>query len=404
MTSLEIDEKLKRTISLDCKYVMQTYNRLPVAFVSGSGTKLRDSQGREYLDLVAGLGAVLLGHCHPAVTEAIMTQAKKLIHTTNLFFIEPQAELARMLVESSFPSRVYFCNSGSEANEVAIKLARKYHYLKGGPRGKIVCAQSSFHGRTLATLSATGQPEKWEPFKPIVEGFVHIPFNDVAKLLKEVDEDTSAVMLEPVQGEGGINPASGEFLEAARNTCNECGALLIFDEVQTYGRTGKLFAFETYGVEPDVVTLAKGLANGVPIGAVIAAEACSGALSKGDHGSTFGGNFLACSAAKATIGAITSLNLPEKASSVGKFILDGLIDIAGRHSIVKEARGMGMMLAIEFKQNIAREVVIRCLERGLVVNDVNEHTVRLLPSLVLSEEEAAYGLSIISDVVDGLGG
>lgn len=393
-------EELK---SLDEKYVMQTYRRLPVAFKKGRGTRLWDIYGKEYLDFIAGLGACVLGHCHPRVTEAIFSQAERLIHTTNLFYIEPQVEVAKIIVDNTFPSKCFFCNSGAEANEGALKLARKYHYLLGKQRKKVICAFSSFHGRTLATLSATGQPSKWEPFEPRVEGFVHIPFNDIGALENAVDEETAAVMLEPIQGEGGVNPATADFLKAARKLTECVGALLIFDEVQTgLGRTGALFAYKNFGVVPDIMTLAKGLANGVPMGAFIATPRVVSAFEFGDHGSTFGGNHLACATSKATLETIVSEDLPSNARRIGNFLFKGLRGIMKECKLVRDVRGMGLMLAIEFEKPVAKDVVYKCLEKGLILNDVTEKTVRLLPPLVLNEEDASTGLSILAETIKEL--
>jgi len=293
-----MDERFELIKDLDNEYVLQTFNRLPVAFVRGKGTRIWDTGGREYLDLVSGLGVTVLGHCHPAVTEAVREQAARLLHTTNLYYVEPQASLARLLVQNSFPGRCFFANSGAEANEGALKLARKYHFIQGKPRRKVVCVEGAFHGRTLATLSATGQPGKWKPFEPVMPGFEHVAIDDPVGLRDAVDEDTAAVMLELIQGESGVHPVSEEVIHSAREACDRSGALLIADEVQTgLGRTGELFAYQHYGVIPDVMTLAKGIANGIPAAAFIVGSKYVDAFVPGDHGSTFGGGFVACSAA-----------------------------------------------------------------------------------------------------------
>lgn len=400
-----MDERFEKIKDDDSAYVMHTYRRLPVAFVKGLGTRLWDTAGTEYLDLVGGLGATPLGHCHPAVTEAIREQAGSLVHTTNLYYIEPQAELARRLVESSFEGRCFFCNSGAEANEGALKLARKYHFARGKPRGKFVCALQSFHGRTLTTLSATGQPAKWPPFAPVTPGFAHVPLNDVGALLEAVDDETAAVLLEPVQGESGVHPASPEFMKAAREACDRTGALLVLDEVQSgLGRTGSLFAYEQLGVVPDVMTLAKGLANGVPIGAFVARDEFAEVLEPGDHGSTFGGGFLACAAANATLEAIISGELALNARAVGKTLIDGLNSIAEGSPLVTEVRGRGLMVAAELSGGFARDVVTACLSRGVILNDVTASAVRMLPPLILSEGDAREGLAVLGDVLEEMGG
>jgi len=398
-----MDERLERIKELDSLYVMQTYKRLPVAFVRGEGNRVWDTEGREYLDLVSGLGVSILGHSHPRVIEAIRRQAGEILHTTNLYYVEPQVELARLLVEHSFDGRCFFANSGAEANEGALKLARKHYYMLGEPRSKVVCALGSFHGRTIATLSATGQPSKWEKFGPVTPGFTHIPLNDIDAMEAAVDEETAAVMLEPIQGESGVNPASPDFLMSARSACDRYGALLILDEVQTgIGRTGKLFAHQHSGVRPDMMTLAKGLANGVPIGVLIASSKLGDVLQPGDHGSTFGGGFLACAAAVETLKVVIEEDLPGNAGRVGNKLLEKLESLKRRIPLVREVRGRGLMLAIQFDEDCARKVVLDCLERGVLVNDVTPDAVRLLPPLVISEEDALAGAGILEEVLTGL--
>ena len=397
-----MDDLFEHVKKLDDKYVMQTYKRLPVAFVKGEGTRLWDSSGRSYLDLVGGLGVTVLGHSHPAVVAAIHEQASKIIHTTNLYYVEPQAELAMLLSENCFAGRCFFANSGAEANEGALKLARKYHYLKGKPRHKVVCMLGSFHGRTLATMSATGQPSKWEPFAPVVSGFEHIPLNDTDALDRTVDSDTAAVIIEPVLGEGGVYPAKAEFMQNARDACDRAGAVLIADEVQSgMGRTGTFFAIEQSGVKPDVITVAKGLANGVPVAAFIAAGEFGEVLVPGDHGTTFGGGFLACAAATVTLKTVLEEDLPGHAASVGATLkerLESMLELP----MVSEVRGLGLMLAVQLEQEVARQVVLKCLERGVLVNDVGPSTVRLLPPLILTEQEALEGAAVLADVITGL--
>ncbi|MHB8893893.1 MAG: aspartate aminotransferase family protein [Candidatus Geothermincolia bacterium] len=392
---------LERTQAMDSKYVMQTYRRLPVGFLRGDGTRLWDSAGKEYLDMVGGLGVTVLGHSHPAVTAAICEQASKLIHTTNLYYVEPQAELAKMLVERTFPgSRCFFANTGAEANEGALKLARKYHFLKGAPRGKFVCLLGAFHGRTFATLSATGQPAKWEPFAPVVPGFEHVAINDTEGLLAAVDENTAAVMLEPIQGESGIHVLDVEFLQAAREACDRTGAVLIADEIQSgMGRTGTFFALERTGVVPDVVTIAKGLANGVPAAAFLAKGELGEVLTPGDHGTTFGGGFLACAAARATLREVLDNDLPARAEKTGAALHGRLESMIGRVPGVTEVRGRGLMLAVQLDTEISWDVVLACLEKGLLVNNVSPSAVRMLPSLLLTEAEAFRASDILEDVL-----
>jgi predicted acetylornithine/succinylornithine family transaminase len=398
-----MDERFKLIESMDADYVLQTFKRLPVAFVRGDGTRLWDTTGREYLDLVSGLGVTVLGHCHPAVTEAVCEQAARLVHTTNLYYVEPQAHLALLLVKNSFPGRCFFANSGAEANEGALKLARKYHYLEGRPRGKVVCLEGAFHGRTLATLSATGQPAKREPFKPVMSGFEHVPLEDPGALRDAVDEETAAVMLELIQGESGVRPVSAEVVEAAREACDRTGALLIVDEVQTgLGRTGKLFAFQHYGVTPDVMTLAKGIANGVPAAALIAAGKYADVLSPGDHGSTFGGGFLACSAALATVRTVIDDDLPEKAGILGEMLLKRLRSMTEGIGLVTGVRGRGLMMAVQLERDVSWQAVKGCMERGVLVNNVTPDAIRLLPPLIVQEEELVRGARVLVDVLKGL--
>jgi acetylornithine/N-succinyldiaminopimelate aminotransferase len=405
-----MDELFERVRSLDSEYVMQTYRRLPVAFVRGEGTRLWDSAGKEYIDMVGGLGVNLLGHSHPAVTRAITEQASTLIHTTNLYYVQPQAELAKLLVENAFPdSRCFFCNSGAEANEGALKLARKHHFLNGSPRSKVVCLLGAFHGRTLATLSATGQPAKWEPFGPVVPGFDHIALNDTDALIEAVDDETAAVVLEPVQGEGGIHVLDRDFIIAAREACDRTGALLIADEIQSgMGRTGTFLAIEKAGVTPDVVTLAKGLANGVPAAVFMARGPLGEVLTPGDHGTTFGGGFLACSAALATVSTVIEEDLPANAARVGTVLMERLLETAAGVPTVTEVRGRGLMLAVQLSADVSADVVLACLDRGLIVNNVSASAVRMLPALNLTEDEALTAAGLLEEailqVAEGSGG
>jgi acetylornithine/N-succinyldiaminopimelate aminotransferase len=401
-----MDELLAKVQALDAAYTMQTYKRLPVAFTRGRGTRLWDSSGKEYLDMVGGLGVTVLGHCHPAVTQAICEQAAALVHTTNLYYVEPQAELAQLLVERTFPgSRCFFANSGAEANEGAMKLARKYHFTRGGGRDKIVCLLGSFHGRTLATMSATGQPTKWRPFSPVMPGFEHVPLNDTDTLERTVDAHTAAIVLEPIQGEGGVYPLTDEFLRAARAACDRSGALLITDEVQSgMGRTGAFYAAEHSGVVPDVITIAKGLANGVPAAAFLARGEFGEVLAPGDHGTTFGGGFLACAAAHATVRTVLDEKLYENAGRVGSALAGRLASMVGEVPGVTEVRGRGLMLAVQLDSDLARKVVTMGLERGVVFNDVLPSAVRMLPALTLTEDEAMTAAGVLEEVLRAAAG
>jgi predicted acetylornithine/succinylornithine family transaminase len=361
---------------------MQTGRRLPVTFVRGQGCVLYDDSGREYLDLVAGIAVNLLGHSHPDVVAALTTQASALIHTSNLYFTQPQIDLAQRLVELSFPSRVFFCNSGAEANEAAIKLARKWGTGNRDGAFEILTTEGSFHGRTLATVTAGGQHKYSDPFKPLPDGFVHVPYNDLDALKAATNERTVAVMLEPVMGEIGIIPAAPGYLEGVRSWCDAQNLLLILDEVQTgLGRTGRWFAYQHHGITPDVMTLAKGLGGGVPIGACLAAPRAD-VFAPGDHGSTFGGNPLACAAALAVLSVIERDGLVGHAAEMGELLHDALLDLGA-----KDVRGLGLMQAFEFDEPRAKAFQQSCLESGLIVNAVDDHSVRLVPPLIIGNTE-----------------
>jgi predicted acetylornithine/succinylornithine family transaminase len=370
------------TSELADRYLMQTGRRLPVTFVRGQGCLLYDESGREYLDMVAGIAVNLLGHAHPDVVAAVTRQAQTLIHASNLYFTQPQVELARRLVELSFPSRVFFCNSGAEANEAAIKLARKWGARHRDGAFEIISTAGSFHGRTLATVTAGGQAKYSDPFKPLPEGFVHVPYNDI-KALKEATRDrTVAVMLEPVMGEIGVIPAAPGYLKAVRGWCDERDLLLILDEVQTgLGRTGRWFAHQHHAITPDVMTLAKGLGGGLPIGACLAAPRAD-VFEPGDHGSTFGGNPLACAAALAVLSVIERDGLVGHAAEMGEALSGALLDLG-----VKEVRGLGLMQAFELEEPRAKAFQQASLEAGLIVNAVDDHSVRLVPPLIIGTAE-----------------
>src|SRR5712671_3690886 len=367
------------------RYLMQTGRRLPVTFVRGQGCLVYDDAGREYLDLVAGIAVNLLGHAHPQVVAAVIAQASTLIHTSNLYFTQPQVELARRLVELSFPSRVFFCNSGAEANEAAIKLARKWGTRNRDAAFEIISTTGSFHGRTLATVTAGGQPKYADPFKPLPEGFVHVPYNDLDAIKAATSERTVAVMLEPVMGEIGIIPAALGYLGGVRAWCDANNLLLILDEVQTgLGRTGRWFAHQHHGITPDVMTLAKGLGGGVPIGAVLAAPRAD-VFEPGDHGSTFGGNPLACAAALAVLHVIERDGLVGHAAEMGD-LLDGALRDLG----AQDVRGRGLMRAVQFDEPKAKPFQQACLDAGVLVNAVDDHTVRFVPPLIISPDQIEH--------------
>ncbi|MFA5867789.1 MAG: acetylornithine transaminase [Actinomycetota bacterium] len=380
--------KTHEVMELDKKYVMNTYARLPVVFVKGSGVKLWDTDGREYLDFVGGIGVAAIGHCHPYVVKALTEQAANLIHTSNLFYTEPTALLAEKLIDMTFPGKVFFANSGAEVNEAAIKLARKY--AKDADLGSyvILTAEHSFHGRTLATLAATGQPDKHEPFKPMPAGFIHAEFNNIKSLEDAATAGLAAVMLEVVQGEGGVNVADYVYVEKAREICDQSGALLIIDEVQSgLGRTGKMFAYEHYDVDPDIVTVAKGLGGGVPIGAVIASKKVHEVFEPGDHGTTFGGSPLTAAAGLAALQAIEDEAMVDNAGTMGSYLINSLNVLRERVDCIADVRGLGLMAALELTEPATQDVVLDCLKRGLVINKTSATTLRFLPPLIVTKDD-----------------
>jgi len=382
------------TPELADKYLMQTGRRLPVTFVKGQGCLAYDDAGNEYLDLVAGIAVNLLGHSHPEVAAAVAAQSKTLIHTSNLYYTQPQVELARRLVELSFPSRVFFCNSGAEANETAIKIARKWGARNRGGAHQITTTLGSFHGRTLATVTAGGQPKYSDPFKPLPEGFTHVPYNDLDAIKAATSARTVAVMLEPVMGEIGIVPAKAGYLAGVRKWCDEQGLLLILDEVQTgLGRTGRWFAHQHHGITPDVMTLAKGLGGGVPIGACLAAPNAD-VFEPGDHGSTFGGNPLACAAALAVLRVIERDGLVGHAAEMGEMLHSALHGLGG-----KEIRGLGLMQAVEFAEPRAKAFQQACLDAKLIVNAVDDNSIRFVPPLIITAEQIDRAVHTMQQVL-----
>ncbi|TMD27999.1 MAG: acetylornithine transaminase [Chloroflexi bacterium] len=375
------------------RYLMQTGRRLPVTFVRGRGTVLFDESGREYLDLVAGIAVNLLGHAHPDVVAALTMQSQQLIHTSNLYFTQPQVELARRLVELSFPSRVFFCNSGAEANEAAIKLARKWGARNRANAFEIITTAGSFHGRTLATVTAGGQDKYSDPFKPLPDGFVHVPFNDARAVEEATTDSTVAVMLEPVMGEIGVIPAAPGYLESVRSWCDRKNLLLILDEVQTgLGRTGRWFAHQHAGITPDVMTLAKGLGGGVPIGACLANKRAD-VFEPGDHGATFGGSPLACAVAATVLGVIERDGLVGHAAEMGELLATATLDLGAQ-----DTRGAGLMRAFQFEEPKAKAFQQSCLEAGLIVNAVDDHSIRLVPPLILTATEIDRAHAIMKKV------
>jgi len=388
-------------LELEQKYYMRTFNRLPVVLVRGEGTRVWDENGRCYLDMVAGIAVNVLGHCHPAVVEALTRQARTLIHTSNLYYTIPQLELAELLINHSCADRVFFANSGAEANEGAIKLARKYGRLHRHGAYEITVT-GSFHGRTLATLAATAQPKYQEPFAPMPEGFRSVPFNDLEALQAATTERTCAVLLEVVQGESGVHLADGDYLRGVRAWCDQHNLLLILDEIQTgMGRTGRFLAYEHHGIEPDIFTMAKGLAGGVPIGAVLAKERAA-VFTPGDHGSTFGGNPLACAAGVATVRTILEQDLAAHSARVGRYLLEQLRALQTRQPAIAQVRGLGLMVAFDLTTDRAAEVVRGALQRGLILNNTGPRTIRMVPPLILTEAEVDEAVAIIAETLADL--
>ena len=389
-------------VALDATHVMQTYARLPVAFVRGEGVRLWDSEGREYLDFLGGLAVTSLGHAHPEVADAVAEQARTLLHVSNLYYNDVQPKLAAELNGLlGGDGRLFFSNSGAEANECAIKLARRYGQKHGIPHTyHIVSALNSFHGRTLTTLAATGQPVKQAAFQPMAPGFWQVPYGDIAALEEQAERfegKLAAILLEVVQGEGGVWAAPPGYLEAVRALCDRANALLIVDEVQTgLGRTGKWFAFEHFGVRPDIVTMAKALGNGVPIGACWATAEAASAFEPGDHATTYGGQPLAARAALATLQVMQRENVPERAARAGARLAEGLARIPG----VAGVRGLGLLLAAELAEGSdSKAVAATCLEHGLVVNAVTATALRFEPSLLVTDDEIDEALTILAKVL-----
>jgi acetylornithine aminotransferase/acetylornithine/N-succinyldiaminopimelate aminotransferase len=390
------DELIQRS----ARHLANTYARFPVVLVRGSGVRLWDIEGREYLDFAGGIAVDVLGHCHPKVVEAIKAQAERLLHVSNLYHIEPQVRLAQALCEHSFADKVFFCNSGAEANEAAIKLARRYAKARwSSDRYEIVCMRDSFHGRTLATVTATGQEKYQRGFEPLMPGFKHIPFNDLRAAEQAIDSRTCAVLVEPIQGEGGVRVPDDDYLPALRRLCSERGVLLILDEVQTgLGRTGRLFAYEHWGIVPDIMTLAKALGGGLPIGAMLAKEEVAGAFVPGSHASTFGGSPFITAGALAALTAIADEQLPERAAKVGSYFLSRLRELERRYPLAREARGKGLILALELTVP-ARPIVDRCLERGLLILTAGDQVLRFVPPLIIGEAEVDEALGTLDRVL-----
>jgi len=387
---------------LEHQYFIYTVDRVPVTLVKGEGARIWDDNGREYLDFVAGWAVDSLGHCHPVVAEAVAKQVQTLIQTSNQFYTVPQLQLAEILAKNSCLDRSYFCNSGTEANEGAVKLARRYGALKLNGAYEVITALNSFHGRTLAMTAATGQAKFQKPYPPLPVGFKNVEYNNIEAIKAATTDKTCAVMLEPIEAEGGVNIPDDKYLAEVRAWCDQKGILLILDEIQTgIGRTGTLFAYEQYGVEPDIMTLAKGLASGVPIGAIMAKdEAC--VFVPGEHGSTFGGNCLTCAAAFATVKYIIDNNIVENVKKVGSYFHTSLEGLKQKFDFVIDVRGRGLLVAMEFSSDIAQPVLMACLDNGLLVNRLKPNALRFMPPLIIGNDEVDEALNILDKVLSDI--
>jgi acetylornithine aminotransferase len=381
-------------------FVCPTYARQGRAFVSGSGMSLTDEDGQVFTDFLAGIAVCSLGHCHPEVTAAIQEQAGRLVHVSNLFYTRPQADLAQALVEKSFADQVFFGNSGAEANEAAIKLARRYFQRKGDTeRHRIITMTGSFHGRTMATLTATGQDKVKQGFYPLLPGFVHVPFNDLSALEQAMDDTVCAVMLEPLQGEGGVIPADPDYLSEVRALCDRTGTLLIFDEIQTgMGRCGTLFAHQMYQVTPDIMTLAKALGNGVPIGAMLATKEAAAGFEPGTHGSTFGGTPLATAAGLKTLALISDPAFLEQVREKGRYFKAQLEKLKKTHSRVKDIRGAGLLIGMELDAG-ADAVKTRCFKKGFIINAIQDKILRFAPPLIVETADIDRLVAVLDNLL-----
>jgi predicted acetylornithine/succinylornithine family transaminase len=394
--------KEKEIMALADENIMNTYKRFPIVLVKGSGIKVWDVNGKEYLDFVAGIAVCNLGHSHPQIIAAVKEQLENLTHVSNLYYTEPQAQLARLLVENSFADKVFFCNSGAEANEAAIKLARKYAHENMGPdKFELITMKDSFHGRTMATITATGQEKFQFGFTPLLEGFTYVPFNDLQALEARISNKTCGIMVEPIQGEGGVNIPNAQYLAEMREICDRHGILLIVDEVQTgMGRTGELFAYEHSGIKPDIMTLAKALGNGFPIGAMLATNKIAKAFIPGNHASTFGGSPLAMAAANATVKTMLQEGILEHCRKMGDYFLLQLKKLQQKHKIIKEVRGMGLMLAAQLNIE-SGDIVNECLQKGLLINSAGSKTLRFVPPLIITTQDVDQAIKVLDEVMEG---
>jgi acetylornithine/N-succinyldiaminopimelate aminotransferase len=387
---------------LNSKYLFNNYVRLPILPIKGKGSLVWDENGRRYLDMVGGWAVCSLGHSHPIMVKALTEQSKKLIQAGPHFCNLPQLQLAELLVKNSCLNRVFFSNSGAEANEGAVKLARRYGKLKLNGAFEIITALNSFHGRTLAMTAATGQPHYQDAHKPLPPGFINVAFDNIDAIKSATTKDTCAIMLEPVQGEGGVNIPDEDYLKVVRQWCDEKGILLILDEIQTgIGRLGTMFGYQQFGVEPDIMTLAKGLGGGVPIGAFLAKDNCS-VFVPGDHGSTYGGNALMCATGFAVMEYIIKNDIVGNAKKVGEHLLDGLKKLQNKYTFIIDTRGLGLLAAIEFDKEIGQSVRVACMEKGMLVNNVKPNAIRIMPALTISNQEIDEALGIFDKVFSNI--
>ncbi len=394
-------EQMATTIDLADRYMFQTYSRFPITLVRGKGCRVWDEGGKEYLDFVGGIAVCALGHSAPLVSRALEEQSEILVHVSNLYYTRPQTELAQILVENSFADRVFFCNSGAEANEAAIKLARRYANKKSGhQRHAMISMNNSFHGRTMATLSATGQAKIQDGYDPLLEGFKFVPFNDLKALDKALDELVCAVIIEPIQGEGGVVLPDPDYLKGVKKLCEERNAILIFDEVQVgLGRTGRLFAHEHFGITPDIMTLAKALGNGLPIGAMLAKEKLARVFGPGSHASTFGGTPLVTTVSKAVLKSLLEDGWIDNCRVMGNYFKEKLEKLARKYSFVKEVRGLGLILGMEIDRPGA-PIVAACMKEGVLINCAREKVLRFIPPLIVGEEEIDLLVEVLDRVLD----
>ena len=394
---------IEQIIQTGEKYLMYNYKRLPVSFVSGKGCYLTDTEGNQYLDFLAGVAVNNLGHCPDVVVEALKEQVSKLMHVSNYFWIDTQVELAKLLVENSFGDKAFFCNSGAEANEAAIKLARKYSYKKfGEAKNEIIAMKGSFHGRTLATLAVTDNKKYQEGYGPIPENFKFVPFNDINALKSAITDNTCAILLEPIQGEGGVTPADLDYLKAVKELADENNILLVFDEIQCgFARTGKLFAYENYGITPDIMSLAKALGNGFPIGALITTDEVAAVWQPGDHGTTFGGNSLACAAGVATLSKIIDEKLWEQVVTTGKYFEEKLQTFVDKYQWVKQVKGMGLMLGLELEIE-GGIIVEKAFAKKVIINCTAGKVLRFVPPLIVTNKEIDVLIDALSDIFEEL--